>query len=179
MDKYEIKLSHARRHLTDMGKSLENPSEFLRHFAGFLASTGAIVPFSLNESKRINKKEELRAIVNSYSYIKAFREVRGKDLHEEPVIPEQHAADFEVDLVVPKAGSEIDHPRWQKPGFDPWGEVDLVGTMLLKRVEYQLNEADLSKYGLSNDFNLVGHCVGYLQQLEMMLLAAREKGFIE
>ncbi|WP_339666922.1 hypothetical protein [uncultured Pseudomonas sp.] len=43
----------------------------------------------------------------------------------------------------------------------------------------QLNETDLSKYGLTNDFNLIGHCAGYLQQLEMMLFAAREKGFIE
>lgn len=100
-------------------------------------------------------------------------------MHEEPVIPEQHAVDFEFDIVVSKAGSEIDHSRWQEPDFDPLGEVELVKTMLYKRIEYQLNETDLSKYGLTNDFNLIGHCAGYLQQLEMMLFAAREKGFIE
>jgi hypothetical protein len=179
MDKYEIKLSHAREHLADMGKSLESPSQFTRHFAGFLASAGAIVPFAAKESEDKGKKTELKALADSYSYIKAFRKVRGTDLHEEPVIPEQHAVDFEFDIVVSKAGSEIDHSRWQEPGFDPWGEVELVETKPYKRIEYQLNETDLSQYGLTNDFSLIGHCAGYLQQLEMMLLAARGKGFIE
>ncbi|MFV3387124.1 hypothetical protein ACNFCJ_17130 [Pseudomonas sp. NY15364] len=178
MDKYQTTLSHAKAHLQDMGKSQFEPAEFSRHFSACLSSSRAAVQYAIKEAQQLNTDKALQQLCNEYSYIVAFKGIRGHSEHVGPVPTESRLKEREYDIVVAKEGSEVDHSRWQETDFDPRPEVEVLASGTMRNMDYQLLAADLAKYGLSDEYSLVGHCSAHIDSIERMLVKAREQNLI-
>ena len=178
MDKYQTTLSHAKAHLQDMGKSQSDPAEFNRHFSACLSSSRAAVQYAVKEAQKVGNATALKQLCDTYPYIVAFKGIRGHSEHVGPVPTESRLIEREYDIVVAKEGSEVDHSRWQETDFDPWPEVEVLAAGTMRNMDYQLIAADLAKYGLSNEYNLIGHCSAHIDSIERMLVKAREQGLI-
>ena len=178
MDKYQTTLSYAKAHLQDMGKSQSDPAEFNRHFSAFLSSSRAAVQYAFKEAQNLKTGRALQALCNKYPYIVAFKEIRDHFVHEEPVPTESCLIEREYDIVVAKEGSEVDHSRWQEPDFDPWPEFEVLASGTMRNMDYQLLAADLAKYGLTDEYSLIGHCSAHIDSIERMLVEARNESLI-
>ncbi|SUD37619.1 Uncharacterised protein [Ectopseudomonas mendocina] len=178
MDKYQTTLSHAKAHLQDMGRSQFDPVEFGRYFSACLSSSRAAVQYAFSDAKQLDTDKALQQLCNEYTYIVAFKGIRGHSEHVGPVPTENRLIEREYDIVAAKEGSEVDHPRWQETDFDPWPEIEVLAADTMRNMDYQLIAADLAKYGLSNEYNLIGHCSAHIDAIERMLVKARKQGLI-